>query len=714
MRRALFLCVLLALSGMAHAAAPPPQWLPQQSWPGGKQYDPRLERTVKYWGTGVPAADLFAGITLQTGVALGFSPRDDDNARICLNVYLNPKEPPALRDMLVQIGWVMDCAWRVEGSGERSRYVLLHTSLGEGVEESVQAQVTARVRQRAADEHRQETSTRQRVEARLEEMRAALRLSRGEVISTYRGRDDAMLVALIDPARRALLQFLLSIQDEQSTDGTQVVPGGTIGRDWSQLTEQQRALVRAALQPLSVALSRDPLAPPPEWDAEWEQLPEWGIRWDDSQALEAHDLRIAADVDSVGGQVRPVVYFTAGKLTDEPRTGTRVSAIVAPSLYLLPTEWNLLSVQIAARRALGEEISREEEGRLWQEYTVAREREQRRHHADAQLSRLAALSPETARELSSLLLPIERDSYYSLWQVQEAVAALSDRHVISDHFWQPPRDLKETLGSLGADEPPLLDARRALQALTVSVVDDPLDARTLLLSDSAASGSSWISWEWGDAGAFLRFRSSERDVWRGALLPEPTIRAVWELLDPYASAGAEGETEPHTVELPFDVRWYGALLAPLSTPQAQAGPLIACGDPGDLSLTYAQAFWEQIMSANGELTDLCRLLGALSEAEWQQLTQEGLCWGKSIALDRIPPSAGYLRNSWNIHAGDCMDIVHEVPADQPRVLWTDAKDSRWLRYTRWQGEIQHYQLPLVLTLRPRLPRPHLIAPPSVP
>jgi hypothetical protein len=147
-RRALVLCLLLTSVGMAHAAGPPPQWLPQQSWPGGRQDDARLERTVKYWGTGVPAADLFGAITRQTGVQLGFSPPDDDNARICLNVYLNPKEPPTLRDMLVQIGWVMDCAWGVEGEGEQSRYVLLHTNSGDGVVESVQAQAAARARPR--------------------------------------------------------------------------------------------------------------------------------------------------------------------------------------------------------------------------------------------------------------------------------------------------------------------------------------------------------------------------------------------------------------------------------------------------------------------------------------------------------------------------------------------------------------------------------------
>jgi hypothetical protein len=38
MRRALFLCLLLTSLNAAHAAAPPHQWLPWESWPGGRQY----------------------------------------------------------------------------------------------------------------------------------------------------------------------------------------------------------------------------------------------------------------------------------------------------------------------------------------------------------------------------------------------------------------------------------------------------------------------------------------------------------------------------------------------------------------------------------------------------------------------------------------------------------------------------------------------------
>jgi hypothetical protein len=113
----LFSALLLAgLASAAHAGAPDlTPWLPGESYPGGNQEDVRLDRPVQFWDTGVPAADVFATLTSQTGVALGFFPPDDENTRIYLNLYLNPKQPPTLRSLLVQIGWALDCAWAVEG-----------------------------------------------------------------------------------------------------------------------------------------------------------------------------------------------------------------------------------------------------------------------------------------------------------------------------------------------------------------------------------------------------------------------------------------------------------------------------------------------------------------------------------------------------------------------------------------------------------------------
>ena len=87
------------------AAEPAPRpWMPQESWPGGQHYDARLDRPVKVWLTGTPLARVFASIQQQTGVAIGFFPADDDNARICVNVYLNPAHPPTLRDLMGMTG----------------------------------------------------------------------------------------------------------------------------------------------------------------------------------------------------------------------------------------------------------------------------------------------------------------------------------------------------------------------------------------------------------------------------------------------------------------------------------------------------------------------------------------------------------------------------------------------------------------------------------
>ena len=103
MRRAIPLLVAILLSasfwGLRAAVierAPeadihPTPWHPSESWPGGKQFDPRLDQSVSFWGAGIPLKDVFAGVKEQTGVEIGFFPPGDANERICVTLYLNFK-----------------------------------------------------------------------------------------------------------------------------------------------------------------------------------------------------------------------------------------------------------------------------------------------------------------------------------------------------------------------------------------------------------------------------------------------------------------------------------------------------------------------------------------------------------------------------------------------------------------------------------------------
>ena len=92
------LIALLLLGSLVATAAPAPAddfqpWKPELSWQGGAQYDPRLEQQVKFWRAGLTLGEVFAGIEQQTGVKLDFSPPDDENARVPVNLFLRQTYP---------------------------------------------------------------------------------------------------------------------------------------------------------------------------------------------------------------------------------------------------------------------------------------------------------------------------------------------------------------------------------------------------------------------------------------------------------------------------------------------------------------------------------------------------------------------------------------------------------------------------------------------
>jgi hypothetical protein len=132
-----FFC-LATLCQVALAADTPElaQWLPAESYSGGKQYDARLDRPVKLWGAGIPVKKAFAEITAQTGVDVTCYPAGDVNERVCLNAYLSPDAPPDLRSVLTQISWVMDCAITVSGEGEGPDVPPGRVGLGHGLGQS--------------------------------------------------------------------------------------------------------------------------------------------------------------------------------------------------------------------------------------------------------------------------------------------------------------------------------------------------------------------------------------------------------------------------------------------------------------------------------------------------------------------------------------------------------------------------------------------------
>jgi hypothetical protein len=644
MRRLAILLLLWLSMGVAYAAAPPPQWLARESWPGGRQYDPRLARTVTFWGTGIPAAQVFASITEQTGVPLDFFPPDDDNARICLNLYLNPEQPPTLRDLLVQIGWTMDCAWAVEGKGEHSRYLLLHTTTGDKVFEKIQQESDAAARRRGEEWSRATAEHYAAAVAKLPELRDALRVSRDEAIKRYRGTDDAMLLTLLDPARRAVAQVTLSLPDDEVN---QLEPFSGISRKWEELSPQQQAWVAEATKLALAQLADEVQKGWRDADQLWDPFSgEW-------------DLRVGfAGTD--GGFAIHVSGRAKQPLADGRR---RAQSLDLGGITLCPvSDEQQLWDELALRRLLGEAVDENEGLTRAAELDTRRQSRQQRALVEQQLADLCRLSPETTNRLRALRLPVEMGARYALWQVQEAVAARTGMHVVSDHFAQPPRLPEDVLASLHPEQEFAPDALSLLQANCTA-----LGEREQIRS-GAGSFSYVVRWEWGDAGDFLRFRSADRDAWRAAFLPAEVVATLDEWLPPYLPRDPATAT---SAAVPLDVRHTGALLARLDMMQRLWGGALAYGSPLDEAEQWRQAFrtrFAQVTQRPPGQPSFYVMLSGLDDAQWEQAQAEGLRVGVDVALkaDLDVDTHGRSPRDWQQDwQGQRLRIVPEEPPRRP-------------------------------------------------
>ena len=701
MRGLLALCLLLIALTAAHADAPPPQWLPRESWPGGKQYDPRLERTVKFWGTGVPAADLFASVAGQTGVALAFSPADDDNARICLNVYLNPKEPPALRALLVQIGWVMDCAWAVEGEGEQSRYVLLHASIGDGVLERLQQEMEREAADR--EQRRQEAISEAYpiVLAKLQEIDEARELSREEVLARYRGKDDLMALALLDPERRALAEFCFSLAKEVPL---QMYPYR--GLEWTTFSAEQRALLRQALRRQMEILAQ----------AAREGILGIQGRWEDWEWVEQELMTVRVRFLGTGFWVwvdrRPARGQPAAlgmpvlQLHSDPRLG-------------LPT--NTVKATIELRRLLGEEVSQEEEYRLAAEAEGRRSLAARQASVEEQLRTLCHLSPEAEARLSSLELPTPQqlrapstavqtrgpDAPQALWHLQEGVAVWTGMHVISDCFRQPARSIRREFDTI---HPEQSGGANVLQFLQAHCVTADEHARRPI----GGPPYDWLAVamrrEWGDAGEFLRFRSADREVWRAAFLPPDVVATLDAWLEPHLRADlAWGEG----VVVPLDIRKVGGLMRRLSYLQRSYGGVLTYGRPTEETEPARHLFRTTLLRTVQNAAWFYALVGALSDAQWEQAHAEGLRLDAESPVE--PPSDGLRERDAPSLEGT---VLHIAPVDEAtkakRRSWMGASDWCGAEFYRDDARVEQQYLVTELTLRSYSWHgvAHLVSPPQ--
>jgi len=580
--------MLVCFVTAAWPAAPPleslRQWDPSESWEGGKDHDARLDRPVAFWRAGLSLEEVFAGIEQQTGVKLRFFPEGDENRRVRVHLFLNQEEPPSLRGLMAQLMWVVDCPFFLAEEPEGKTYYLMSTSMAAGAGESLAARVEAIWKAREGRWHE--------IGGKVGEYREALDLPREELIEKYRGTDDLLLLNLLDPERRAATRFVCR-QAEDRLFEPHDMPGEHGEVFGVGNTVSSGSFTKEDITDLAAAFS----------------LPESALR-DPEMAFDLH-------LEVVG-------RLTIGASPEyTQRSGQRTTVRIGPYVIADLTDEFELSAEdrLALRRALGEDIPTDEKSsrlqELKQEITAAKQA-----RARDRLKAERALSPHAEEELAGVsvtLRGVARDFPVTPWTAQEAVARATGKHVVSDGMLWSGRYLYPPVPGVG--ETPT--TRTALAVLD-SFTHQPL-----------GTGLRTPSWEWGDAGRFLRFRTADRDTWRAAMPPPEFVTWVDALLAPHLP-DAETLAARKRMELSIPVGLVHAvrMIGKLSDVQLQFGREVNCGDPADLVNIVRHEAMGPFLNEASMKPKLTRFLASLTDEQWAQLKGAGLCYDPDLNPDQ--------------------------------------------------------------------------------
>jgi hypothetical protein len=610
-------------------------------------------------------------------VEIGFWPPGDDNERICVTLYINPEGPPTLREVMVQLSWVLDCSFACSaGDGERT-YALLSTSAGHGVIESLRERRARRDEEKAQERREAAAEAKARIFPALDECLAAADLPREELVERYRGVNDVMLATLLDPDKRGLIEFLRSVPRELLDELPPEWYEG-IKLDWWELAPEQRDLLRGSVH-IRGEMSR----------------------WTDESMIEsAERSQREIHVSIALHPCRAGQGLAVGLSVMDPASGS--GEVIEPELPLLPRSHMATSEEadLRLRRRLGEDIADEEIGRA-READHARRTEERerawRPRAEALLTEHRMLSEGAEARLDSLAIPLSPETACSLWQVQEAVARLSGYHIISDCFWQPARAMRDILDNLPWRDGSHMTAFDVLtlRCATCCGREDPWP-----VLDGAWSPTL----EWGDAGSFLRFRTLARDVCRGGLLSAETLELADRWVEGPLAEVAESDGPAPSIRVPVDVRDLVWLRTELEEAQWRWGGELIYGDPTDRRNAYRHAFLVWLLRTVRENGHTLRMLGQLNDEQWQRLSAEGLhdfemhrdADGEPIQYDLlrlVPPGPP---------PPDVIELLRPSMGDPVAILRLDSpgwQDARMLLTVRGK-QVSWSTFPTALTIEP--------------
>jgi len=564
---------LLLLTGAAVGASDVTIWNPSESYSGGKQFDPRLDKPMRFWRAGLTLAEVFGEIQRQTGVKLTFSPPDDANRDFAVHLFLNEHEPPELRALMAQLSWVTDCVFAVEGEEGKQVYALLHTSLGDGAEARLAKETATR---RAAREEMPK-----RLTAKLEDLRQALQLPRDEVIARYRGKDDFLLLTLLEPARRAAAEVVCRRLPQVKYPDFIT----------ASVLEQPRIVITyiGALSPreedrapLATAFGLDPAGLPDDLNA---------------------TFGLALRVSHTGGRPTGSLGVSAGSKLPE-----QVVVRVGDDTPMEPAQ------EVALRRLLGEAITPEQEAAY-----VSRRKAERGEQQSA-----ARPSPRIAQVLKASDLDLARPASHPCWEIFAAAAKASGASVVADGMWW-----QEVSFGKPENAASRLSAVKALTALTGA---------------EDGSGGAGPGWEWGDAGRMLRFRTTSRDMWRAARLPASALQRTDALLSDHLPKTGEAPSAS-TLTVPLDpAAWFPAL-GQLSKLQTEHGDAELYGNPAEPLTSARHGVLAELLSPLRGNVGLAPLVLSLRADQWRLLEGEGLDSERDLDTQQRKLLNAWLRRS---------------------------------------------------------------------
>ena len=300
-----------------------------------------------------------------------------------------------------------------------------------------------------------------------------------------------------------------------------------------------------------------------------------------------------------------------------------------------------------------------------------------RERVEERLAAQAPLRPDTEGLLSSFMLPEAFAGQWAPWQLQEAAAAGSGMHVVSDCFWQPRRDLRGVIELMYPEEQPEMSALLAVRLSCLATV-----APDRLLNCYANDDRA--GWEWGDAGSFLRFRHLARDLWRAAFLRETGLRELDGLLEPYVSGAVESADSHIAVEVTLDLRETSRIVCQLDDFQLYHGAKINYGDPFDKTEAYRQEMREEVLRAISRAADVFRLFGTFTEYQWERVRGLGLRWGEDLTPSQQAMRVSSYFSPFRDQMPGIVMRLHEGPLTHGLggVEMPDVKDMYVLQFSR--------------------------------